>query len=155
MIADRPAAEVEAEYGLASELARFFPNDEARGEYLGSSEVADYEPFTLMVAQQSQFGFRQMFAHAGKELTLYRKDEDGEMQPLSLADQLEDELNEDIRNETLTDNFRRIIFAGGVANELFYNPEYDIERVAKLLYALLGYMLAVDTNKLPSHLIAK
>jgi hypothetical protein len=64
-----------AQYSLHRELARFFPDPESHGEYIGTSGPLDFHPFTLAVAHQTDFAPRKLFAAVGGyELPVYRPD---------------------------------------------------------------------------------
>jgi hypothetical protein len=90
-----------AYYTLHADLAYHFGQD-SRGEYIGTSGPDDFYPYTNMVQQQSAFSFRKMLEGVtGKEVTLTRVADDGSQAPMSLADHIEDEMNEDIRSADL------------------------------------------------------
>ena len=69
----KTGAESAEHYGIFAELARFFPGNGTRGEYLGSSEVTDFSHFTIVVRKKTEFGINKMFAGLLKKpLTMYR-----------------------------------------------------------------------------------
>lgn len=60
-----------------------------------------------------------MFAAVGgAELLLYRQDENGQMVPIPVIDQIEQELNEDVANERGTAYFNAVLNAGRHLAEL-------------------------------------
>ncbi len=90
---------------LHADLGLHFGSD-SRSEHLGTSGPADFYPYTTMVEQQSEFSFRKMLASFTKqEVTFTRVAEDGSQRPMTLADHLEDEMNEDIRSRELVSRF--------------------------------------------------
>lgn len=146
----KTADEAAEHYGIFTELARFFPGNGTRGEYLGSSEVTDFFHFTVVVRKKTEFGINKMFAgFFGKPLPLYRQDENGEMVQMTMADEIESELNEDIRNASVSDAFDTVIFAGGVANELFKNEGYAANKLT-LLHTILRRLVDADLANLPA-----
>lgn len=97
------------DYTLHAELGRFFGGESCgRGEYIGTSNAADFYPSTGMVAQQSEFSFRKM-AEGAWGATLVRVSEDGSTEPIPLADHIEAEMNEDIRSASLVERFNAIL----------------------------------------------
>ncbi|MGI4867823.1 MAG: hypothetical protein ACRYFZ_28155 [Janthinobacterium lividum] len=92
-------------YTLYAELGHYF-GTETRGEHIGTSGPGDFYPYTTMVEQQSAFSFRKMLSGAfGQEVMITRVAEDGTQAPMSLADHIEDEMNEDIRSADLVRRF--------------------------------------------------
>lgn len=92
-------------YTLHADLGLHFGSD-SRGEHLGTSGPADFYPYTTMVEQQSEFSFRKLLSSFTKqEVTLTRAAEDGSQLPMTLADHLENEMNEDIRSNELVLRF--------------------------------------------------
>lgn len=92
-------------YTLHAELGRFF-DSESRGEYIGTSGPEAFYPYTSMVAQQSEFSFRKMLENVtGKQVTFTQVAADGSHTPMTLADHLESEMNEDIRSQNLVLRF--------------------------------------------------
>ncbi|WP_375438143.1 hypothetical protein [uncultured Hymenobacter sp.] len=100
-----------APYSLHHELAAFFNGHDTRGEYIGTSHPSDFAVYSHAVATQTELSLRKMFSHGFKQdLTIYGQQADGQMLPLSLADQIEDELNEDIVNSSLVDEFNAVLY---------------------------------------------
>jgi hypothetical protein len=92
-------------YTLHAELSHHF-GTESRGEFIGTSGPEAFYPYTTMVQQQSAFSFCKMLSGAfGKEITITRLTEDGSQAPMTLADHIEDEMNEDIRSADLVLRF--------------------------------------------------
>ena len=146
----KSAAESTEHYGIFAELARFFPGNSDRSECLGSSEVTDYSHFTIVVRKKTEFGINKMFAgFFGKPLTMYHKAENGDMVPMTMADEIESELNEDIHNASVSEAFDTVIFAGGVANELFSSEAYTDTKLS-LLHLLLRRLVDADLANLPA-----
>jgi hypothetical protein len=139
-----------AEYSLHRELARFFPDYESHGEYIGTSGPIDFHRYTLAVEHQTDFNPRKMFAAVGgKELTVYRQDESGEFVPIPVIDQIEQEINEDIANERLTAYFNAVLNAGQHLAELYATMPPDDPRGYRVLYECLNSMLAVQLQAYP------
>ena len=139
-----------AEYSLHAALARFFPDPESHGEYIGTSGPIDFHRFTLAVEHQTDFAPRKMFAAVGGvELPMYRQDENGQMVPIPVIDQIEQELNEDIANERLTAYFGAVLNAGQHLAELHATMPPDELPGYGLLHECLGNMLAVKLEAYP------
>lgn len=146
----KTGAESAEHYGIFAELARFFPGNGDRSECLGSSEVTDYSHFTIVVRKKTEFGINKMFAgFFGKPLTMYHKAENGDMVPMTMADEIESELNEDIQNASVSEAFDTVIFAGSVANELFSSDAYTDTKLS-LLHLLLRRLVDADLANLPA-----
>lgn len=146
----KTGAESAKHYGIVAELARFFPGNGTRGEYLGSSAVTDFSHFTIVVRKQTEFSINKLFTgFLGKPLTMYHKAENGDMVPMTMADEIESELNEDIHNASVSEAFDTVIFAGGVANELFSSDAYTDTKLS-LLHLLLRRLVDADLQNLPA-----
>lgn len=94
-------------YTLHAELAWHFGGpDVGRGEYIGTSGPEAFEPYTTLVANQSAFSFRKFLAHfSDKTPQISRLQPDGSLVPMSLGDQVEEEVNQDLRGEQTTLHF--------------------------------------------------
>ncbi|MBW3128854.1 hypothetical protein [Hymenobacter profundi] len=132
-------------YTLHHELGAFFHGHETRGEYIGTSGPEDFAAYTQAVATQTDVSLRKMLGRSpgNTELTVYQQGENGEMQPLSLADQIEDELNEDIENARLADTFTSILTLGVGAAQLYERLPSDTAAEYRALLGLLRLMLDV------------
>ncbi|UOR06218.1 hypothetical protein MUN82_03780 [Hymenobacter aerilatus] len=139
-----------AEYGLHAELARFFPDPESHGEYIGTSGPIDFHRFTLAVEHQTDFALRKMFtAVSGKEITMYRPDESGRMVPIPIIEQIEQEINEDIANERLTARFNAVLNAAQQLAVLYAKMPPDDLQGYYLLQQVLNNMLALKMEGYP------
>jgi hypothetical protein len=139
-----------AEYSLHRELARFFPDAESHGEYIGTSGPIDFHRFTLAVEHQTDFAPRKMFAAVGgAEVPLYRQDDSGQMVPIPVIDQIEQEINEDIANEQLTAYFCAVLNAGQHLAELHATMPPDDATGYALLHECLNNMLDVRMEAYP------
>jgi hypothetical protein len=99
-----------APYTLHHDLAQFFASSEDQGERIGTSRAQDYAVYTHAVATQTELSLRKFFSQVmGKDITITQVQPDGELVPMSLADQIEDELNEDIVNANLTAEFNAVL----------------------------------------------
>lgn len=108
-VAYKDDAESLSHYTLHADLGLHFGSD-SRGEHLGTSGPADFYPYTMMVAQQSEFSFRKLLgSFTTQEVTFTRVAADGSQLPMTLADHLEDEMNEDIRSNELVLRFNRAL----------------------------------------------
>jgi len=94
-------------------------NCQVRGEGIGSSSVEDFADLISLVKHESEFSVTKFFAAQHKPLTIYREDEQGQLVPISLADQIEAELNDDIRNTHIANTFTRVLQAGSIVRSLF------------------------------------
>ncbi|MDF7810930.1 hypothetical protein [Hymenobacter sp. YC55] len=100
-----------APYSLHNELAGFFNGHDTRGEYIGTSHPSEFAVYTHAVATQTELSLRKMFSHGLKQdITLHSVGPEGEMVPVSLADQIEDELNEDLVNTSLANEFNAVLY---------------------------------------------
>lgn len=135
-------------YTLHAELGHYF-GTETRGEHIGTSNPSDFYPYTTMVEQQSAFSFRKMLSGAfGKEVTITRVDEDGNQCPMSLADHIEDEMNEDIRSADLVRRFDTTL---GMCAELGRRfPKLVTSEVASYQF-LLDCLRAVRNGQIADH----
>jgi hypothetical protein len=139
-----------AEYSLHRELARFFPDPESHGEYIGTSGPIDFHRYTLAVEHQTDFTPRKIFAAIGKdELPVYRQDESGQFVPIPVIEQIEQEINEDIANERLTAYFNAVLNAGQHLAELYSTMQPDDLQGYRLLHQCLSNMLAVQIQAHP------
>jgi hypothetical protein len=139
-----------AEYSLHGELARFFPDPESHGEYIGTSGPIDFRRFTLAVEHQTDFAPRKMFAAVGgAEMPVYRQDESGRFAPIPVIDQIEQEINEDVANERLTAYFCAVLNAGQHLAELHATMPPDHLAGYALLRECLNNMLAVKMEAYP------
>ncbi len=108
-VAYKDDAESLKHYTLHAELAHYF-GTETRGEHIGTSGPDAFYPYTTMVQQQSEFSFRKMLsAFTKQEVTFTRVAEDGTQSPMTLADHIEDEMNEDIRSADLVLRFDTVL----------------------------------------------
>jgi hypothetical protein len=102
------------------------------------------------VEHQTDFALRKMFAAVGgKEITLYRPEESGQMVPIPVIDQIEQEINEDVANERLTAYFNAVLNAGRHLAELHATMRPDDLRGYELLHQCLSNMLAVKLEAYP------
>jgi hypothetical protein len=98
-----------APYTLLSDLLYHFGSD-TRGEHIGTSDVEHFWRYSICVENESMFSFRKMMeAFTSKPVEIVRVQEDGQMEPMSLADHIEDEMNQDIRNASLVTDFNLVI----------------------------------------------
>lgn len=108
-VAYKDDAESLKHYTLHADLGLHFGSD-SRGEHLGTSGPDDFYPYTTMVQQQSEFSFRKMLnSFTKQEVTFTRLAEDGSELPMTLADHLEEEMNEDIRSNDLVLRFDTVL----------------------------------------------
>lgn len=131
------------DYSLHNDLAACFNGYDTRGEYIGTSAPEDFAAFTAAVATQTDLSFRKIVSHLGdgkKEIAITRVQEDGSYAPVPLADQIEDEINEDIVNERLTEQFN-IVLAMCVEINRLYN---HMPRGTSNYEALLRYLKMVQ-----------
>lgn len=138
------------DYTLHQELAAYFPGNETHGEFIGSSDPADFAHFTACVRHQTDFGLRQMFsAVAGKAVTISHQDETGAFVPVPIIDQLEQEMNEDIANETLAGRFNAVLNAAAALALHFAVMSPDKLTGYQVLQLCLNNVLAADVGEWP------
>jgi hypothetical protein len=148
-VAYKGAAEAAEHYGIFADLGQYFPGNGNRSECIGSSEIVDFQLFTMHVRRQTDFSFNKLFSgFLGQPLTTYRLGEDGEMTPMSLADEVESDINKDIQNASISEAFDTVIFAGGVAYELFKSP-IEAPKKLEMLRGLLRHLVTADLPSLP------
>ena len=139
-----------AEYSLHGEIARFFPDPESHGEYIGTSGPIDFHRFTVAVEHQTDFAPRKMFAAVGSvEMPVYWQDENGRMVPIPVIDQIEQEINEEVANERLTAHFNAVLNAGQHLAALHATMPPDHLAGYVLLHECLNNMLAVKMEAYP------
>jgi|GEM_PF-3869464 len=91
---------------------QLFPVPESHGDYIGTSGPIHFHQFTVTVEHQNDFALRKMFAAVGGvEIPMYQQDENGSMVSISVFDQIEREINEDVANEWLTALFNAVLNA--------------------------------------------
>lgn len=100
-----------ADYSLYRQLARFFADPTRQGEYIGTSGPIDFNFFTLAVERQTDWAPRKIFEAmgGGVEMPVYRPDDHGQMVPVPIIDQIEQEINQDVANEALADHFVSVL----------------------------------------------
>jgi hypothetical protein len=77
---------------------------------LGTSGPEAFYPYTTLIQQQSKFFFCKMFSSFTKHaVTFTRVAEDGDHAPMTLADHLEEEINEDICSNELVLRFDTVL----------------------------------------------
>lgn len=97
----------------------FDTEDNGRGEYLGTSSPDDFEEYTRLVMASSQFCITKFFASQGQKLQMHRQDENGNMIPLTLGDEVEDEMNKDIQNRKIGMLFTFVLYHAKQLNDIF------------------------------------
>jgi len=94
-------------YSLRADLQQYFKNEDDMGEKIGSSQAEDFAYFSTLVEHATDFNSMKFLRQAfNAELPLYRQNEAGEMVPQSLGDEVENELNETLRNESIVGYFK-------------------------------------------------
>lgn len=134
---------------IHSELSHQFANNESRGEYIGSSTPEDFERFSRIAANNTEFSIFKVFSQAfGEELKLY-KEVDGQMVPQSTGDRIESEINQDINNEIVVSLFNVVLLEGIEAfKELkAIDPFSDSPDAYNTILVRLKRMLNVDYIK--------
>ena len=125
-------------YTLYHDLGGSFHGHETRGEYIGTSGPEDFIVYSTLVKHDTDFSFRKMLAaNGGPEIPLYRQREDGEFEQMSLADQIERELNEDIRNGRVVEFFDLVLALGLEVAEFYCTmDQVDLAHYRRLLQLL-------------------
>jgi hypothetical protein len=133
-------------YTLDHELGAFFHGHETVGEYIGTSAPDDFAPYTHVVAGQSDNSLLKLndfFGGAGVDFMYYPPDADGNRTPVPLADQIEDEINQDIRNARLVEVFNGVLTLGTGAAQLYERLPADSVDEYRTLLGVLTCMLEV------------
>jgi len=117
-------------YTIAEDIKQFFAKADWRGEHIGSSEAEDFWCYTQMVGRSSGFNpFKAIARFTGVELPIYRQNEAGEMVPQSQADQLESEVNDELRDVRVACYFdqilRRLTVAADCYNAVKKSEDYS------------------------------
>ncbi|MBX0293138.1 hypothetical protein K3G63_22020 [Hymenobacter sp. HSC-4F20] len=84
---------------------------------------------------------RIMGARLGEDLPVYRVEPGGEFVPLSLADQIESEINEDLANARLVEAFNSVLLLGAEALQLYQTLDPTQKNSYYHLQSLLTWML--------------
>jgi hypothetical protein len=119
-------------------------NNDMRGERIGSSHPFDFMRFTTVVRTNTQYSlFKAFQAVNGKELNVFREGPDGEMRVLNMAERVESEMNEDIKNGLIADTFEAVLLDGEKAAKVFNSiKQFQNEEVKyRQLQFLLKRML--------------
>lgn len=99
-------------YTLGSKIEQYFTGAEFRGEKIGTSQAEDFAYFSEHVEQASDFNpFKLLREFTGAELPVYQQNETGELVPQTLGEEVEADLNEDLRNQSLVAYFRQVLHA--------------------------------------------
>lgn len=134
---------------LYSELERFFGDGGTRGEYLGLSDYTDFYPYTAAVEQASEFSLRKAFAGAfGKEVTFTTLQPDGSAVPMTLADHIEDEMNEDIRNANVVKRFNAVLHNLAEMGSIFRRPVMRATTESTLYQCALNLLVTIRDQTL-------
>lgn len=129
-------------YSLHEELAGCFAGYDGREEYIGTSALADFEMFSQIVATQTELSFRRiMSSRLGEDIPVYRVEPGEELAPLSLADQIEHELNEDLANAQIVERFSGVLILGEDVLKLYQSMDQNQVEPYRKLQALLQWML--------------
>jgi len=99
-----------APYTLRSKLEQFFIGADFVGEKIGTSQAKDFAYFSGQVEHATDFNpIKLLREFTGAELPAYQQSEAGEMIPQSLGEEVESELNEDLRNQSIVAYFRQVL----------------------------------------------
>jgi hypothetical protein len=100
------------QHTLREELSLYMIGSRLHGEALGTSGADAFADFTRIVRSKTDLSFRKFWKEAtGHEIPLSRMKEDGSFEPVSIAEQIEEEINEDVKNNALADTFEQVITA--------------------------------------------
>lgn len=131
-------------YTLYEELAQLFPDAHRLGEFIGTSSPEDFTTLTAHLIQQTETSFRRIMADIGQQVPICRQNEAGELIPVSLGDQIEQELNEDIANNALAEAFNAVLSTGVALAEVFATMPRDELAGYQLLHHGLNELLGVS-----------
>ncbi|WP_324671491.1 hypothetical protein [Hymenobacter sp. GOD-10R] len=97
-------------YSLHADLEQYFKQENSCGEKIGSSHPEDFAYFSTLVENATDFNSMKFLRQAfDAELPLYRQNEAGDMVQQSLGDEVENELNEALRNESIVGYFNTVL----------------------------------------------
>jgi len=97
-------------YTLHHELAQYFSGSDTRGEKIGTSFPEDFAYFSEHVRHATQLNpFKLLRQFTGAELPVYHENEAGEMVAQTLGEEIESELNEDLKNQSLVHFFHQVL----------------------------------------------
>jgi len=103
-------------YTLHNDLEQYFPGSDTRGEKIGTSAPQDFAYFSEHVRQATQLNpFKLLRQFTGAELPVYHQNEAGEMVAQTLGEEVESELNEDLKNQSLVHFFHQVLLRAQTA----------------------------------------
>lgn len=116
-----------------------------RGEKVGSSMIDDLEYTNLFVKNATDFDIFKFFRQNGHNIQPLTRFPDGTMKPLTLADEIELEINKDIANQSVIDAVAKTLEYGReISNKLNSAPAtgnpsiyFEIRRMLKNLLNLV------------------
>jgi len=107
-------------YTLHHDLQQYFPGSDSRGEKIGTSTPEDFAYFSGHVRHATQLNpFKLLRQFTGAELPVYHENAEGQMVAQTLADEIEDELNEDLKNQSLVHFFHQVLLRAQTAATTF------------------------------------
>jgi hypothetical protein len=119
-VAYKDDAESLASYTLHHDLQQYFTGSDTRGEKIGTSQAQDFRYFSEHVRRATEFNpFKLLRQFTGAELPVYHENEAGEMIAQTLGEQVEDELNEDLKNHSLVHFFEQVLVRANQAAATF------------------------------------
>lgn len=129
-------------YSFVSDLRQHFEHeDRPNDELIGSSSKKDFEPFSILVKNATSLSpFKALQESSGKEIQLHKFNESGERVPMSTADRIEQEINEDINNERVVHLFETFLDHGQQMAEFVQGIEdqkdnkVEAQRLLGMLY---------------------
>lgn len=127
-------------YTLHHELGAFFHGYESKGEYIGSSGPKDFAVYTQVVVNQSEASLRRVTDDS--DFVVGQLSPEGHLKPLSLADQIENELNYDLRNARMVESFVQVLNLGLQAAKYYERLSSDAVSDYRTLLNTLQAMLA-------------
>ncbi|OUJ68046.1 hypothetical protein [Hymenobacter crusticola] len=119
-VAYKDAEESLRHYTLHNDLQQYFAGSDSRGEKIGTSHAEDFRSFSEHVRRATEFNpFKLLRKFTGAELPVYHENETGEMVAQTLGDEVEDELNEDLKNQSLVHFFEQVLVRANQAAASF------------------------------------
>lgn len=107
-------------YTLHSDLQQYFAGSDSRGEKIGTSTPEDFAYFSEHVRQATQLNpFKLLRQFTGAELPVYHENEAGQMVAQTLGEEIESELNEDLKNQSLVHFFEQVLVRAQTAAKAF------------------------------------
>lgn len=126
-----------APYTLRRNLEQYFTGADTGIERIGTSQAEDFTYFSDFVERATDFSpVKLLRQFTGAELPVYQQNEAGEMIAQTLGEEVEKEINEDLRNQSLVATFHHVLHAcnqAAATHAFATQPEHFQELLDRLL----------------------